>query len=48
MKLQFTVHNSPFTVRYRLTIIREQWLMVNGQCMVNSKWPMVNGSGGVL
>lgn len=30
MKLQFTVHRSPFTICYPFTVIYGQWLMVNG------------------
>ncbi len=46
MTKPFTVHCSPFTMRYPLTVIREQWLIANDKCMVNSKWLMVNGTGG--
>ncbi|GEM_PF-1566880 len=47
MTKPFTVHGSPFTIRYPLSVIREaQWLIANGKCMVNSKWLMVNGFTG--
>jgi len=43
----FTIHRSPLTVRYPFTVIYEaQWLRVNGKCMVNGQWTMVNGSEG--
>jgi hypothetical protein len=39
-----TVHRSPFTVRYPLSVIHEATrLKVNGKCMVNSKWLIANG-----
>jgi hypothetical protein len=38
----FAVHLSLFTVRDPFSVIHEQWLMVNGQCMENGKWKMVN------
>lgn len=37
----------PFTViRYPLSVIHGQWLIVNGKCTVNSEWLMVNAFGG--
>jgi len=47
MSQPLTVNRSPLSMRYPFTVIREaQWLMANGKCMVNSKWLMVNGTGG--
>ncbi len=37
---------SLFTVRYPFSVFRDQWLMVNGECMENSKWKTVNAFGG--
>lgn len=37
--LPFTVHSSQFTVGYLFTVF-------HGQCIVNSKWPIVNSSEG--
>lgn len=39
----FTVHRSPLTMRYPLTVIYEaQWLIANGKYMVNGQWLTVN------
>ena len=42
----FTFHLLPFTVRYPLSVFRDQWLMVNGKHLVNGKRKMVNATGG--
>ena len=44
--LAFTVHRSPFTIRYPFTFIRDQWLMANGKYMVKGKRLMANGFTG--
>ena len=46
MSQPFTLYRSPFTVRYPFTVIRDQWLIVNGKYTVNSKRKIVNGTGG--
>jgi hypothetical protein len=46
--LPFTVHRSPFSMRYLFAVFHGQWSIANGQCTVNSKWSMVNSSGGAL
>lgn len=37
VKLMFTVHRSPLTIRSQFTVIHEvQWLMANSKRMVNA------------
>ncbi len=42
--MTFTIHPSPLTIRYPLTVIHDPWLIEDGKCLVNSKWLMVNGA----
>ena len=44
--MTFTVYLSPFTVRYPLSVCREEVLIVNRKCMVKSKSLIVNGANG--
>ncbi len=57
MPYPFTQHLAKKTMRFRLsagfTVIHDPFLpadqaglMVNGKCLVNSKWFMVNGAAG--
>lgn len=51
MFFPFTIHHSPFTMRYQFTVIHEaQWLIVNSKYTANSQRPTANGAskGGVL
>jgi len=44
MFFPFTLHHSPFTMRYPFTV--NEWIMANGKCTENGKWLMVNSTGG--
>lgn len=44
--MKFTIHRSPFSMRYPLSVFRDPRVMVNGKFMVNGKWQMVNGVAG--
>jgi hypothetical protein len=46
MTSQLSVYRLPFTLRFPFSVIRAQWLMVNGQFMENGKWKVVNGATG--
>lgn len=43
-----SVHRSPFTVCYLLSVIHDPWLIANGKRIENSKWTVVNSTGGAL
>lgn len=46
LSLPFTVHRSPFTMCYLLTVTSGLWLIVTGKYMVNREWLTVNCTGG--
>lgn len=44
--IKLTVYCLLYTVHYPFTIIYDQWLKANSECMVNGEWLMVNGVAG--